>query len=104
VDDDGRSEDFVFSADLWRWRDGSWFFVTLPVDLATDLRMGAGPPRGFGSIRVEATLGPSVWRTSLFPDNDSDSFVLPVKKAVRVAAGVDEGDTCTMTLRLVDDA
>jgi hypothetical protein len=96
-------EEFAFTADLWRWKDGSWFFVTLPLDVATDLRMEAGPPRGFGSVRVEASLGPSVWRTSVFPDTETGSFVLPVKKAVRVAAGVDEGDPCAVTLSLVDD-
>lgn len=98
MDDDA----FAFTAELWRWKDGSWIFVTLPHDVATDLRMEAGPPRGFGSVRVEATLGPSVWRTSVFPDSGSQSFVLPVKKAVRVAAGVDEGDTCEVVLRLVE--
>jgi hypothetical protein len=95
-------DDFAFAAELWRWKDGSWFFLTLPPDVATDLRLEAGPPRGFGSVRVEVTLGASVWRTSVFPDAESDSFVLPVKKAVRLAAGIDEGDTCEVALRLVD--
>jgi hypothetical protein len=94
-------DDYAFRAELWRWQDGSWFFVTLPVDLSTDLRMESGPPRGFGSVRVEATLGGSVWRTSVFPDKESGSFVLPVKKAVREAEGLDEGDTCAVVLRLV---
>ena len=96
-------DDFAFTAELWRWKDGSWFFVTLPLDVATDLRMESGPPRGFGSVRVDVSLGPSVWRTSVFPDTETGSFVLPVKKAVRVAASVDEGDACAVTLRLVDD-
>jgi len=95
-------DEYAFAAELWRWKDGSWFFVTLPLDVATDLRMEAGPPRGFGSVRVEVTLGSSVWRTSVFPEGDGGSFVLPVKKAVRQAEGLEEGDVCDMELRLVD--
>lgn len=94
-------ETFAFRAELWRWQDGTWFFVTLPADLSVDLRMAAGPPRGFGSVRVEATVGGSVWRTSVFPQQESGSFVLPVKKAIRVAEGLDEGDPCEVALRLL---
>jgi hypothetical protein len=97
-------DDFAFRAELWRWQEGSWFFVTLPVDLSADLRMESGPPRGFGSVRVEATLGGSVWRTSVFPDKESGSFVLPVKKAVREAEGLDAGDGCDVVLRLLEGA
>lgn len=98
-------DDYAFTAELWRWdaqAAASWFFVTLPADLAVDLRMEAGPPRGFGSVRVEATIGGSTWRTSVFPESGGGSFVLPVKKAVRVAEGVGAGDRCDVVLRLVD--
>ena len=51
------------------------------------------PPKpGFGSIRVEVTLGGSTWRTSIFPDSKAGCYVLPVKKAVRTAEGVEIGD------------
>ena len=42
------------------------------------------------------------WDTSVFPDARSGSFSLPVKKAVRVAAGIGEGDELTVTLSLLD--
>ena len=99
-------EDFSFDAELWIWdanTTASWYFVTLPVELAEDLRMVAGPPRGFGSIRVEAVIGSSVWRTSVFPSSDTGSFVLPVKKPVRVKEGLDEGDLVEVSVRPVED-
>jgi len=40
-----------------------------------------------------------VWRTSVFPA--SECFVLPVKKAVRKAEGIEVGDLVTVTLDLV---
>ncbi|RNL77714.1 DUF1905 domain-containing protein [Nocardioides marmorisolisilvae] len=97
-------EDFSFTAELWQWEaqtTSSWFFVSLPADLADDLRMEAGPPRGFGSIRVEVVIGSSVWKTSVFPSDGT--FVLPVKKPVRVKEGIDPGDTVEVSVRPIDD-
>lgn len=51
------------------------------------------PPAGFGSVKVEVTLGESRWSTSVFPDAERKTFVLPVKAAVRRREGVDVGDT-----------
>lgn len=98
-------EEYSFTAELWQWdaqTAAAWYFVTLPADLSVDLRMESGPPRGFGSVRVEATIGGSTWRTSVFPESGGDSFVLPVKKAVRAAEQIDEGDVCGVVLRLAE--
>lgn len=100
-------DEYTFDADLWRWEaktdeTGGWVFVTMPADQADDLRMEAGPPRGFGSVRVEARIGATVWRTSVFPSTETGSFVLPVKKQVRDREGLEVGGTCTVTLVLVD--
>ena len=96
---------FTFTAPLWRWAarkesdsPGSWCFVTLPLDVADEVRQRAGEPRGFGSVRVRAEVGSTTWDTSVVPDAESESFVLPVKQAVRRAAGVEEGDELTVTL------
>ena len=36
----------------------AWHFVTLPPELADDVReVGAGARAGFGSVRVTATIG-----------------------------------------------
>lgn len=98
-------EGVTFTAVLWRWTareesadTSAWCFVTLPQDLADDVRERSGEPRGFGSVRVRAEVGGTTWDTSVFPDKQSGSFVLPVKKAVRAAAGVGEGDELTVTL------
>ena len=93
----------TFTATLWRWeaRD-AWRFVTVPVDLADALRLGGGPPKGFGSVRVEATVGATTWRTSVFPDSHRVSYVLPIKKAVREAEDLDDGDPVSVTLHLLD--
>lgn len=102
----GAVDEYLFDAELWQWTsDGapaSWHFVSMPEDASMDLRMEAGPPRGFGSVRVEATIGTTTWLTSVFPQKESGCFVLPVKKAVRVAEGLDQGASCSVRLRWVE--
>jgi hypothetical protein len=96
----------TFATELWIWdaaTKGSWFFVTVPEDVSVDLRFEAGEPRGFGSVRVEATIGGSVWKTSVFPSSDQpDCYVLPVKKSVRTAEGIDEGDRVNASVRAIE--
>ena len=71
--------------------------------MADDVLDVAGPvSRGFGSVRVEVTVGRTTWRTSLFPDAKAATYVLPVKKAVRVAEGLTVGDTVRVRIRLLD--
>ena len=96
-------ENFTFTAELWRWSgDAAWRFVTVPPDVADEIRIVSGPPRGFGSVRVEVTVGSTTWRTSVFPDSSAGTYLLPMKKAVRVAEDLEDGDEVPVTLRLVD--
>jgi hypothetical protein len=60
------------------------------------------PPRGFGSVRVRATVGGTTWTTSVFPDSTRGAYVLPVKKAVRRAEGLDEGDPADVVLEVLE--
>lgn len=97
----------VFSAEIWEHSPGdpgSWHFLTLPADVAEDVLLEAGPREGFGSVRVEVTVGSTTWRTSLFPDTSSGKFVLPVKKPVRQSEELYAGEACEVTLRVVPPA
>jgi hypothetical protein len=92
-----------FAAEVWEHSPddpGSWHFVTVPPDVSADVVLETGPRRGFGSIRVEARIGATTWRTSLFPEAP-DRLVLPLKRAVRSAEDLHAGTTCEVTLRVV---
>lgn len=96
--------EFEFTVDLWRHTgEAAWFFVTLPVDVADEIDELAGDSRrGFGSLRVEVTVGATTWNTSIFPDTKAESFVLPVKKAVRNAENLHDGSAVCVRLIVVD--
>jgi len=95
---------YAFDAALYRWasRREKWLFVSLPADASAEIRdLPSGPRRGFDSLRVEATIGASTWRTSIFPGGDG-IYTMPVKRGVYERAGVDEGDVVEVSIRLLD--
>ncbi len=93
---------FEFSAALWEHSgQASWHFVTVPEQISDEIAtLTEGAHRGFGSVRVEVTVGVTVWRTSLFPD--SAAYVLPVKKAVRIAEGLLSAESVRVGLLVLD--
>ncbi len=93
---------FDFVARLWEWQaqDG-WYFVTVPEEASADIRELPRLPRGFGAVRVRVTVGTSTWMTSIFPDSSRGAYVLPVKKSVRVAERLTEGDELRVLLEVM---
>jgi hypothetical protein len=71
----------------------SWHFLTLPKKEGIKIRAKfTAKRRGFGSLPVEATIGQTTWRTSIFPDKYSGSYILPVKASVRKAEDIVAGE------------
>lgn len=97
------SDRYEFKAPLWLWdarKGDSWFFLTLPSEVSDEIgvRFGAHAA-GFGSIRVEVTIGGTTWQTSIFPEAER-GYVLPVKKPVRKAENLEAGSTASVSLRV----
>ena len=92
---------------LWRWTSPSgpaaWFFLTIDGAAGEALSGTALMRRmeksigGFGSLKVEATIGGSTFKTSVFPSK-SQGWMLPVKASVRKAEGLGEGDAVDVVL------
>ena len=97
-------------AKLWRWQSATapaaWHFFTIQDAAADAIRVAAmtgqwlDGPRGFGSAKVSVRIGETVWKTSVFPDKASGGWFLPVKKAVRVAEDLNEGDIVPLIISL----
>ena len=92
-----------FESELWTWHsDGgtAWHFITLP-EVARDAvkaEIEGIPRKGFGSVKVNVTIGKSTFSTSLFPAKEYGSYLLPVKAAVRRANGLQAGDSVTVAI------
>lgn len=96
---------YSFTADVWEHDGaGAWHFVSLPDDIADEIEQRFGHrANGFGSLRVDVTIGRTRWQTSIFPDSKRATYVLPVKKAVRTAEGLSDGSTAPVALTVIDD-
>lgn len=93
------------TSNLWLWpgEGGSWHFVSVPAAESVEIRLesaASGTRRGFGSVRVRASINGVAWRTSLFPQK-SGGYLLPVKAAVRRDAEIAAGDEVTVSLELL---
>lgn len=101
---------FSLEARLWVWQGPSaWYFVTLPVAVADEIRfftseqMGGTKRRGFGSVRVSVQLDDEIWATSVFPDKQSGSYLLPIKAAIRKATNWHLDDVRLLHLKIKPD-
>ncbi|WP_286277949.1 DUF1905 domain-containing protein [Naasia aerilata] len=95
---------YEFTAALWPWevRRDLWTFVSLPDRASAEIAEFAdGLTRGFGSVPVRVRIGTMTWRTSVFPGGTGGGYVLPVKRAVREANGVEVGDEVAVSLEVL---
>jgi hypothetical protein len=103
------SERIACTTALWRWTGasgaGTWHFVTIAGEVGEALSATAlmrrleGMSRGFGSLKVAATIGATSWRTSVFPSREG-GWMLPVKASVRKAEGIGDGDAVVLVLEV----
>ena len=96
---------FVFDARVWEHvGPSSWYFVSLPEAHSDDIDAMFGHlAAGFGSIRVDVAIGDTRWTTSIFPDTKRGTYVLPVKKAVRIAEGLSDGSVARIELEVISE-
>lgn len=93
----------AFTAPLWIWNagKGSWHFITVPDEPSLEIRAESFASRGgFGSVRVEVSIGGVAWQTSVFPQK-SGGYLLPVKADIRRRAGIAAGDDVAVALQLL---
>jgi hypothetical protein len=97
------TETHTLTAPLWIWTTGkapaSWHFLTLDGEVAEAIhalalmhRLEGGRKRGWGSIKVRATVGDTSWDTSIFPAKEIGGWLLPMKAPVRKAERLVAGD------------
>ena len=104
-----REYEFRQRAQLFRWVTASGanlYFVRFTDDVADAIgaialmrRLEGGRRRGWGSLRVYASIDATSWRTSIFP-GDHDTWLLPIKREVRDVEGLAEGDELDVEIKL----
>jgi hypothetical protein len=90
--------EFEFNGKIFYWRGPApFFFVSMPEEQSHDLKaISASVTYGWGVIPVQAQIGNTEWKTSLFPKDDL--YLVPIKASVRKAENLEEGDEVTIRL------
>ena len=81
---------------------GSWHFIVVPQKESESIKATFGDmKRGFGSLRVIASVGKTKWKTSIFPDNKTGTYLLPIKKDVRKKERIRAGDKIPFSIEIL---
>jgi hypothetical protein len=93
---------YAIRATVWLYDGiGGWHFVTLPSKISAVIRAVHGSKaKPFGSIRVSVKIGGTEWKTSLFPDKKSGSYLFALKSEVRKREGIAAGDMIRAEVRV----
>jgi hypothetical protein len=95
---------FSFTSACWLWQSQttSWHFITLPKDKSEEIHYFDAnlrfKKRGWGAVRVTATIGQTTWETSVFPHKALQAYILPIKADVRKKESVLNTQETTVSL------
>lgn len=93
---------FTLTTSLWKYRSqaAAWYFITINSEITAKIKARPRPKKGWGSVRVKATIGKTAWETSIFPSKEG-VYLLPIKASVRKAEDLFEGELVSLSLQLL---
>lgn len=94
---------YRFKATVWLYQgEGAWHFISLPKDLSVEIKNAfGGIKRGWGSMPVMITIGKTEWKSSIFPDSKTSTYLLPIKKSVRKAENITQGSDVELLIEIL---
>jgi Domain of unknown function (DUF1905) len=83
-----RDMDLQFEGPVIEWRGPApFYFVAVPREQSADIKFAAKGLEYWGQVPVVVRIGDTEFSTALFPKDGR--YLLPLKDAVRKAAGID---------------
>lgn len=91
--------DFEFEGPVVEWRGPApYYFVDIPGEESADIKFAAQGIEYWGQVPVIVRIDGTEFTTALFPKDGR--YLLPLKDAVRKAAGLDVGEVVPVALRV----
>lgn len=93
---------FKLRSEVWLYPGmAGWHFISVPKKQSVEINKLFGTmKRGWGSLPVLVTIGRTIWKTSIFPDKKTGTYLLPLKANVRKKEDIFKGDVITFELRI----
>ncbi|WP_151804993.1 DUF1905 domain-containing protein [Acinetobacter bereziniae] len=79
---------------------GGWHYVIVPKKQAMEIKNYLLQRESWGLVSVTVTVGQSVWKTSIFPDKQSEGYLLPLKAEIRNKEKIYLGDRILFSIAL----
>jgi|SRR5215510_8102086 len=97
-----RNAEYRVRAKVWLYPGkGGWHFANLSPRQSAEIKgRFEADLRGFGSLPVSVSIGRTEWKTSIFPDRKSRSYLFAIKAEVRKKEGITAGDTITAVIQI----
>lgn len=93
------STGFEFVGPVVEWRGPApFYFVAIPPEESADIKLVAKGIEYWGQVPVTVRIGETEFTTALFPKDGR--YLLPLKDAVRRAAGIAVDQTVGVELRV----
>lgn len=93
---------FRMRSEVWLYPGiAGWHFISLPKKQSQEIKKSFGAvARGWGSLPVLVTVGKSEWKTSIFPDKKSGTYLLPLKSGIRKKERINAKDIVTFSIEI----
>jgi len=93
---------YQFSAVVWQYsQTGGWYFVSLPSDLATEIReLFKTQEEGWGRMKAKAKIRESLWDTAIWYDTKLGTYILPLKAEIRKKEKIEVGSILNIEVLL----
>ncbi len=93
-----------FKTKIWKWQgQAAWHFASLPKKISREIdKIFKDLKRGWGSLPVNVNLGKTIWKTSIFPDSKTKTYLLPIKSEVRKKENLKAGQEVIIKLSITD--
>ncbi len=81
---------FEFNSKMWKYpAPGGWHFVSLPKYVSSEIRENLQwQEEGWGRMKATAEIDHHKWETAIWFDSKIETYVLPIKAAIRTKANV----------------
>lgn len=95
--------EYKIKAKVWLYPGAAaWHFVSVPKKESKKISQTfEGLTRGFGSLPVMVTIGKTSWKTSIFPDKKTGTYLLPVKADVRKKEKIMVNKQVTFSIKIL---
>lgn len=93
---DNQGVQYTFSAKVWY---SEWYFVSLPKNLASEIRGDFKCfEEGWGRLKATARINNSEWKTAIWFDKKSQTYLLPIKAEIRKKEKIGADNEVEITL------